>query len=319
MSVLAGLDLIILFFALGFFASWIKSDLRFPENTSKFLSVYLLLALGLKGGHQVKVATHLDGFSEVLLIGMLSCFVIPFVIIRLLKKDLGSENAAALAASYGSVSAVTFIAAHSALASQGIEASGYMVAVMALMEVPAIVIALYLYKKSIQNNLQKTSLIRDTLDILKGKSIILLLGGFTIGYLFREQEWNSVSALFQDAFKGFLALFLLDLGVNAQAQISDAWKQKGKAVFVALILPLLHGSVFLLLARVFNISLGNQVLIGVLAGSASYIAAPAAIRFAIPKANAAFYIALPLGLTFPMNVIFGIPYYIALAQILEQI
>lgn len=315
MNIFSGLDLIILFFALGFFASWAKSDLRFPENTAKFLSVYLLLALGLKGGHQVREATNLDGFFEVLGVGMLSCFVIPFVIIRLLKKELGLENAAALAASYGSVSAVTFIAANSLLSSQGIETSGFMVAVMALMEVPAIVIALFLYKKHHQTSQQNSSVLNDTLDILKGKSIMLLLGGFVIGYLFREQEWKAVSVLFQDAFKGFLALFLLDLGVNAQAQISQAWKQKGKAVFVALLLPLIHGSLFLILASFFDISEGNQVLVGVLAGSASYIAAPAAIRFAIPNANPAFYIALPLGLTFPMNVILGIPYYLALARI----
>lgn len=310
-----GLDLIVLFFVLGFFASAVKSDLRLPDNTSKFLSIYLLLALGLKGGHQVRNASDLDGFLPVLFIGSLSCIVIPAVVIQLLKRNLGPANASALAASYGSVSAVTFIAAQSLLTSRGIESSGYMVAIMALMEVPAIVLALYYYKQNLKSDKKKGNLVSETLAILKGKSILLLLGGFFIGYCFREKEWSSISFLFTDAFKGFLALFLLDLGINAQTQISEAWKQKGRATFVALILPIIHGTAFLVLASLFDISEGNQILIAVLAGSASYIAAPAAIRYAIPEANPAYYIALPLGLTFPMNIALGIPYYIALAKL----
>lgn len=313
MQALAGLDLIILFFALGFFASAVKSDLKFPETTSKFLSIYLLLALGLKGGHQVSQATQLDGFLNVLLVGFLSCTLIPLVVIKLLKKELGIANASAIAASYGSVSAVTFIAGTSALNALNIDYSGYMVAIMALMEIPAIVIGMLIYKKSIDQSSHFE--LSDLLNILKGKSIVLLLGGFIIGLFFRESEWKGISFLFTDAFKGFLALFLLDLGISAQGQISEAWKQKGKAVFTAILLPIIHGSFFLILSSVFNISEGNQILIALLAGSASYIAAPAAIRYGIPEANPAFYIALPLGMTFPLNVIIGVPYYIALARI----
>lgn len=307
----SNLDLINLFFLLGVFASWVRSDLEIPETVSKFLSIFLLLSLGLKGGHEVRFADNLVGFLPIVLIGLISCLAISTVFFLFLKNKLGISNAAALAASYGSVSAVTFVTAQSMLENEGIFTSGYMVAVMALMEIPAIILAIYFYYKfSGKVSTHNRSLAK---SIFSTKSVILLLGGFIIGLLMNEKSWNSIAPVTQGSFKGVLAFFLLDLGIVAQRQIRDAWKLKVLAFFVAFCIPIIFGSISLLLTHNVEVSRGDQILLAVLVGSASYIAAPAAVRASIPEANPSLYLALPLALTFPMNLIIGIPYYIELS------
>jgi uncharacterized protein len=311
MSSLANFDFIFLFFVLGLLSSWIKSDLRFSYETSNFLAVFLLLSLGLKGGHEVRALDGLGGFFVVLSIGLASCLALPAILFFMIRRKFGGANSAALVASYGSVSAVTFVTAQSFLESSGLDVSGYMVAVMALMEIPAILLGLYFYQKfSISSSTtSKVNLI----SILSGKSVLLLLGGFAIGLTMNSVSWTSIAPVFQGCFKGVLALFLLDLGLTAQKKLREAWSFKTAAIVLAIFSPLFFGSLTLILALWMEVPHADRLLLAVLVGSASYIAAPAAIRSSIPEANPSLYLALPLALTFPMNLLFGIQYYIWLS------
>lgn len=305
MNNLVSFDLTFLFFFLGMIASWIKSDLEIPAAVSKFLSVFLLLSLGLKGGHEVARATDLSGFYVVSLIGLASCVLIPYYIFPLLQRRLGAPNAAALAACYGSVSAVTLIAGQEFLKIRGIEFSGYMVALMALMEIPAILIAMNFHRRASG----ALTLRGNAPSMFAAKSVVLLLGGFVIGFALNDASWTGIAPVFQGNFKGILAIFLLDLGLSAQKQIREAWKFRAMAVLTACVLPLIHGTLALLVGHWASVPKGDQILLAVLAGSASYIAAPAAIRSSIPEANPSLFVALPLAMTFPMNVLIGIPIY----------
>jgi hypothetical protein len=309
-------DLVILFFVLGALASWVKSDLEVPESISKFLSIFLLLSLGLKGGHEVRIAENLNGFFPVLIIGLTSCLAIPSILYWTLRSRLGFANAAALAASYGSVSAVTFVATQGILTNENLAYSGYMVAIMALMEIPAILMAVFFH----QMYSGRTSKLNQTVfvSIFSAKSVVLLLGGFAIGLSMNQTSWDGIAPVVQGCFKGVLAFFLLDLGVIAQKQLREAWAFKVTAILVAVVLPLVFGSIALAICHWVGISQGDQILTAVLVGSASYIAAPAAIRSTIKTANPSLYLALPLALTFPMNLILGIPFYIEISHLLTS-
>lgn len=314
MSHFQSFDLIILFFFLGAFASWVQSDLEIPEGTAKFLSIFLLLSLGLKGGHEVRDWEKLTGFVPAVSLALSFCTLIPVSLFYLLRHRIGAANASALAASYGSVSAVTFITTQSILESLDIQFSGFMVAVMALMEIPAIIIAIFLYKISIQSTTDKISSQR-WFSILTTKSVVLLVGGFVIGILMNDVSWKSISPVVEGCFKGFLAFFLLDLGILGQKQLKQAWTLKMTILLIGITVPLFFGLSSLLLSKLFfNLSTGDMILLAVLVGSASYIAAPAAIKSAIPEANPSIYLTLPLALTFPMNLILGIPLYIYLSN-----
>ncbi len=312
MNTLAHIDLMMLFFFLGVFASWVRSDLEIPDAISKFLSIFLLLSLGLKGGHEVRTAQGLEGFGLSLTLGIASCLLIPAYMIGLLRKRLGSANACALASCYGSVSAITFITAQGFLESAGLTYDGFMVAIMALMEIPAIILSIQSYRQ------RKGQGAGQLYQLFSAKSVVLLLGGFCIGLLMNDISWKGIGPVIQNSFRGVLAFFLLDLGIVAQRRLADAWRYKGLALLIACVLPLLHGSLALVIAHFLGISVGNSILLAVLVGSASYIAAPAAIRASVPDANPSLYVALPLALTFPLNILVGIPYYIALSQSLAS-
>ncbi|MES2769892.1 MAG: sodium-dependent bicarbonate transport family permease [Bdellovibrionota bacterium] len=311
MNHLANFDLIIFFFILGAFASWIRSDLEIPEFISKFLSIFLLLSLGLKGGHEVRFAESLTGFIPSLTLGLISCLALPIIFFFAFKNRLGVANASALSASYGSVSAVTFITAQGILENDGINFSGYMVAIMALMEIPAILIGVYLYQRFSKNSPHGRTILA---SIFSAKSVVLLLGGFVIGLLMNEKSWAGISPVVQGSFKGVLAFFLLDLGIVAQKQLREAWKFKYLSLPIAIIFPLICGTLSLFVGHSIGISQGDLILLATLVGSASYIAAPAAMRSSIPSANPSLYLALPLAMTFPMNLIFGIPLYIEISK-----
>lgn len=312
MSFIYQIDFIIAFFFFGALASWIKSDLKIPESASQFLSIFLLLSLGLKGGFQFQSTEDLTPLIPLLILGFGSCLVIPLVLFYLTQSKLNPANAAALAASYGSVSAVTFIAAFNVMPTHGLTASGFMVAVMALMEVPAIILSIFLYQSKINRNSKQV------LPILKmvftSKSVVLLLGGFILGALMPGKTWNEISFVIQDCFKAALVFFLMDLGIQAQKEMRSVWQYRLPAVGLACFAPLVFGSLTLYLAIKMTVGMADSIILAVLAGSASYIAAPAAVRAAIPQAQAAWYMTLPLALTFPMNMIFGIPFYIQLAK-----
>ena len=309
-SHLFSIDLTLLFFFLGMLAAALRSDLAIPADVSKFLSIFMLLALGLKGGHEVRISSSLDGLLPTLTIGFLFCGLIPVVYFFAFRRWLGLGNATGVAAAYGSVSAITFVTAVEYLENEGIPTSGYMVAAMAMMEIPAIILALYLYGKWRAGTQSASASWR---GILAGKSVVLLLGGFGIGLVLNDKSWSSLSPVVVGSFKGVLAFFLLDLGLVAQNQIRQALKLRWRAIVLAIVLPLIMGSVAAVLLWAAGIERGNLVLMAALVGSASYIAAPAAIRASVPDASPAFYVALPLAITFPMNVLIGIPYYISLS------
>lgn len=310
------LDPIILFFALGALASWVRSDFEFPEAISKFLSIYLLLSIGLKGGHEVRTAEDLSGLASVLFLGLASCALIPSILFLVLKNRLKTANAAAMAAAYGSVSAVTFMTAQNVLQMQGWTVNGYMVAVMALMEIPAITISLFLYYslRSDQDSKTESRSVPILRSILTAKSVVLLLGGFGIGLTMSEVTWAGISLVVQDSFKGVLAFFLLDLGIAAQRQLREVRKDLWLPLVLAVVFPLTMGMIFLVLGHAVGLPASDVILLAVLVGSASYIAAPAAMRASIPSANPSLYLALPLAVTFPLNLLFGIPLYIEVTQ-----
>lgn len=308
----AHLDLILLFFFLGIAGGVAKVPLRLPEPVSQFLSIYLLLTIGFKGGLAVTKAESLGGIGPILMVGLASCFIIPLATFFLARNSFGRANAAALAASYGSVSAVTFIVATSILESEGIPFSGFMVAIMAVMEVPAIAIAILLYQAG--GHEQKMSWSAFFRAALAHKSIFLLVGGFLIGTVIDEKNQTAVKPFFVDVFKGILAFYLLDLGASAANELRVLWSQKVRAVFFACVLPICFGLSALLVGWLTGLSQGNAILLAGLVGSASYIAAPAAIRISIPDASPALYTSLPLALTFPFNVLLGIPSYLIVAD-----
>lgn len=307
----SSIDLVALFFVLGVVASWAKSDLHIPAEISQFLSIYLLVCIGLKGGQQVLIAESFHGFLPVIAIGIGSSLLIPLALFFGFKKTLGPANAAALGACYGSVSAMTFIATLGFLDNQGVPHSGYMVAVLALMEIPAIVISLLLYGHvSVAGGLNRAEVLR----VLRTKSVLLLIGGFLIGLCLNASTWSSVKIVVSDSFKGVLAFYLIDLGIHSHKQLRHALPYRAVFFTLGIVAPLVCGTLTMCLAQWIGVSDGDSVLLAALVGSASYIAAPATFRMAVPEANPALYVSLPIAATFPMNLILGIPLYESLAR-----
>ena len=308
---------IILSFALGVAASLARSDLSVPEAAAKALSIYLLFAIGFKGG--VSVADHgIDltlGLS--LLAGIVLSFILPLVAFALLKvmSGLSRLDAAAVAAHYGSISIVTFVAASSVLESSGIAAEGYMVAVAAAMEAPAILSALWLISRGGGDN--GTQRMDSDLwrEILLNGSIVLLVGAFAIGWATGQDGLAEIDSFIVAPFKGVLCLFLLDMGIVAGRGLrgGSGVLRPGVLAF-GMLMPLI-GSLFGLTAGLLlGLSTGGVALFMVLSASASYIAVPAAMRVALPEANPSVYLTLSLGVTFPFNLTVGIPLYVAIAS-----
>jgi uncharacterized protein len=304
----------ILCFVLGVAAALARSDLSVPEAAAKAMSLYLLFAIGFKGG--VAVAKHgLSGdLIASLAVGVILSFLIPFVAFALLRAltKLSALDAAAVAAHYGSISIVTFVTATSVLAGRGIEAEGYMVAVAAAMEAPAIVSALWLVARSGSGPRMDAKLWH---EILLNGSIVLLIGSFVIGITTGDSGMTRIDSFIIAPFQGVLCLFLLDMGLVAGRGLRGSRGALGMgAVAFGVIMPLVGASLGLIAAVVLGLSLGGTVLMMTLAASASYIAVPAAMRVALPEANPSIYLTLSLGITFPFNLIFGIPAYVAVAE-----
>ncbi|GAB5508440.1 MAG: sodium-dependent bicarbonate transport family permease [Rhizobiaceae bacterium] len=308
---------IILSFALGLFAALAKSDLSFPEAIAKGLSIYLLFAIGFKGG--VAVAAHgMDAqLLAALLAGVAISFLLPLVAFPLLQKltRLPAVDIAAVAGHYGSISIVTFLAASSLLTANGMEGEGYMVAVAAVMEAPAILTAMWLANRSGRSSAQAGN--EFWREILLNGSIVLLLGAFVIGWATGERGLAEIKSFIVDPFKGVLCLFLLDMGLVAGRRLmgSMGLLTRGVAVF-GVLMPLVGASIGLAGGLLLGLSLGGVVLLMVLAASASYIAVPAAMRVALPEANPAISLSLALGITFPFNLTVGIPLYLLVASAL---
>ena len=316
------IDVVVLFFLLGVFARLVKSDLRLPETLYETLSIYLLLAIGLKGGIELS-KQPLAALAPQVAACMALGFAIPFLLFpvgRALR--LGAADAAALAAHYGSVSVVTYAVASAALAREGIAHESHAALWVAVMEAPGLVAGILLARWSARRAAVDGGAGEDarggwgTLahDVLFGKSVLLLLGGLAIGAVAGEAGTAPIQAVFIDPFKGVLALFLLELGLVAGGRLAEVRRFGAAVLVIGLgappLLALAGGAVGVGL----GLSTGGVALLATLAASASYIAAPTAMRIAVPQANAALSITAALGITFPFNIVVGIPLYIALAQ-----
>ena len=317
------MDVVVYFFLLGVFARLVKSDLRLPEALYETLSIYLLLAIGLKGGIELSKQPIVALAPQVAACMALG-FAIPFVLFPLLRGlKMSRPDAAALAAHYGSVSVVTYAVATAALARQNIAYESHAALWVAVMEAPGLVAGILLarwgaragHAPAGRRPIAGTGTLGALAhDVLFGKSVLLLLGGLTIGALAGEAGTAPIKAVFIDPFKGVLALFLLELGLVAGGRLAEV-RRFGVAVLVVGVgVPPLLAVAGALLGWALGLSTGGVALLATLAASASYIAAPTAMRIAVPEANAALSITAALGITFPFNIVLGIPLYIQLAK-----
>jgi hypothetical protein len=315
------LDPAILFFIFGVFAGCVKSNLEIPAQISRFLSLYLLMALGLKGGF----ALHKSGFtSEIafsLGLAILLAIVIPLIGYAILRRKLNAFDAAAIAATYGSVSAVTFITATQYLDQFNIAYGGHMAAAMALMESPAIILAIVLANKArashSTSNLQvhqATGISKILHESFTDGAQLLLLGSMLVGLVSGDAGQKLMAPFSIDLFKGMLAFFLLDMGLMAARNFKGLHGKPPLTILYAIGSPLMHALLALVLCKLVSLPLGDTVLLMVLASSASYIAVPAVLRHALPEVNPALYMGMSLGITFPFNIILGIPMYTMLAK-----
>ena len=312
------LDPAILFFIFGVFAGAVKSNLEIPQPISRFLSLYLLMALGLKGGF----ALHRSGFTlEIALALGLAIFlavIIPLMGYLFLRRKLNHYDAAAIAATYGSVSAVTFITATQALDQYGIAFGAYMAAAMALMESPAIILAILLANKAralSTKSTQSAGMSKVLHESFTDGAQLLLLGAMVVGLVSGDDGQKIMAPFSIDLFKGMLAFFLLDMGLMAAKNFDGIKGKPPITIFYGVVGPLFHAALALGLCKLLGLALGDTVLLMVLAASASYIAVPAVLRHALPEVNPALYMGMSLGITFPFNIILGIPLYTYIAKL----
>ncbi|MFV8339709.1 sodium-dependent bicarbonate transport family permease [Flavobacterium sp. LB3P21] len=302
----------LLFFVLGIVAVYVKSDLEIPENTSKFISLYLLFSIGFKGGQELAHSHFTIDIIWSILFGVLIAGLIPLYTFFILKRKYSIENSGAIAAAYGSVSAVTFVTAVSFLEIQNYSFSGHMVAVMALMEAPAIIIGVILIRLFSKEGVQKTKMSTIIKHSFTNGSVLLILGSLVIGFLASEQQALGIKPFTTDIFKGFLALFLLDMGIVSGRKLNDFFKSGWFSIFFAIVFPLINGCIVAFLSQFITDDVGNRFIFAVLAASASYIAVPAAMKIAVPKANPGIFLPMALAVTFPFNITFGMPIYFSI-------
>jgi hypothetical protein len=298
----------LLFFLLGIIAVLIKSDMEIPASSAKFISLYLLFSIGFKGGQELAHSTLSNEIIYSLLFGIFLASCIPIYVFFLLKKRMSVSDAGAVAAAYGSVSAVTFVAAVSFLEAQKLQFDGHMVAVMALMEAPAIVMAVILIM-----NYEKQEDSRGIGNILHHSltngSVLMIFGSMIIGYIADTKQAEGIKPFTTDIFKGFLAIFLLEMGMVTAQRFSSFRKYGLAATLYGILFPAINGSLTALISHGITDNPGNRLIFSILAASASYIAVPAAMRLAAPKADPGLYIPMALGVTFPFNITVGIPLY----------
>lgn len=306
----------VLFFMLGFAGALSGSKLTLPEAVAKALSVYLMLSIGFKGGAALAVHGLEAGLMLALLSGVVLSAAIPLIafgFVSVMDPSLPQKDRAAVAAHYGSISIVTFLAAGEALKAAGLHSEGYLVAVAAVMETPAILVALWLARRGADKPKEGSGeLLR---EVFLNSSVVILTGAFIIGLISGEKGLSDISAFIVDPFKGVLCLFLLDMGAVAGAGIKRGWRSMRPGLIAfGLLMPYVSAFLAIPFALASGLSAGGTAVFMTLAASASYIAVPAAMRLALPEARPAIYLTLSLGVTFPMNLIVGIPVYGAIAQ-----
>jgi len=309
---------VVLFFVLGLAAGLAKSDITIPEAVSKGLAIYLMMAIGLKGGFEMAASGLTGTVIAVMICGIALSFVLPaiaFFFLRLSTK-LPVVDAAATAAHYGSISIVTFVAATQAIDFSGIPSAGYLVAVAALMETPAIITALLLAGRNKKPKEKKapTGLLR---EVALNASVVVLVGALIIGWITGEAGKAQVESVFISPLQGVLCLFLLDMGLSAGRGLRNGWRMLQPAtVAFGIYMPLISAAIAALASFALRLPAGDAALFITLAASASYIAVPAAMRLALPEAKPSIYLTLSLGVTFPFNLTIGIPLYILIAQMI---
>jgi hypothetical protein len=304
------MDPVVLFFLLGLVARIAKSDLRLPEALYDALAIYLLLAIGLKGGVQLAQQPLAQVLPQALAAIALGA-VIPLLLFPVLRTRLARPDAASIAAHYGSVSVVTFAVATSFLAARALDAESHMPLIVALMEAPGIVVGIVLARAGGATRIAWGALAH---EVIFGRSVLLLLGGIAIGALIGPDGIGPIAPLFTDLFKGVLALFLLEMGLVAGGRLGDLRRAGPFLLAFGIAAPLLLGVLGALVGHAVGLSTGGTALLATLAASASYIAAPTAMRIAVPEANPALSIGVALGVTFPFNIFIGIPLYLQYAR-----
>lgn len=309
---------VVLCFFLGCVATFVKSDLKIPESVYSLFTIYLLFALGLKGGVELS-HTH---FNDVLKPAIATLFLgivtplVAFLSARIFGK-LSIPDAAALGAHFGSVSVVTFIAAQSFLTSVGVLYEGYLSTLVVILEAPAILLSLLLARARQSESFDFAAMRKAAHEILTGRSLLLLMGGLVIGALSGQNGYDKVEPLFGSPFQGVVSLFLLEMGIIASKRFRDL---KKSGVFILLFgtcIPVINGALGACVGHLSGMSLGGTALLATLAASASYIAAPAAVRIALPEANPGLYLTATLTVTFPFNLVVGIPLYLKMAESLR--
>lgn len=305
----------VLFFFLGMLAVVAKSDLEIPQPLPKLFSLYLLLAIGFKGGVELVKSGITQEVVLTILAAMFMACAVPVYTFFILKIKLDIYNAAAIAATYGSISAVTFITASSFLTDLGIPFGGYMVAALALMESPAIIVGLVLVKlfaikregENGNNSLNWSEVLQEA---FLNSSVFLLVGSLMIGVLSGQHGEEVLHPFTHDIFYGALTFFLMDMGLVAARRIKDLGKTGAFLILFAILVPILNAGIGILFAKLIQMPQGDALLFAVLCASASYIAVPAAMRMTVPEANPSLYVTTSLAVTFPFNIIFGIPLYL---------
>ena len=306
---------------LGLLAATARSDLEIPEQVAKFLSLYLLFAIGLKGGAALSENELGGSVFVVLLTAVLLACLIPAVVFFVLRRCMTVADAAATAATYGSVSAVTFVTATSYLDVEGITWQGYFVAAMALMESPAIIVGLMLYRMSSGSEDKGSIYAKDILrESFVNGSVFLIMGSLLIGFVSSKTGMAQLQPVIGDLFMGVLCLFLLDMGIVAARRLKDITREGGSRIVslvaLGLVIPVVNALGALSLSLLLGLAEGDALLLVVLAASASYIAVPAAMRLALPEANPSIYLAMSLAITFPFNLLVGIPLYHSIIKLL---
>ena len=306
----------LLFFILGIIAVLVKSDLEIPPNSSKFISLYLLFAIGFKGGQELSHETFNTEIAASMLFGIGISMAIPIYTFFLLKKQLNPYNAAVIAAAYGFVSAVTFVTAVSFLEIQHLQLQGHMVAIMALMESPAIIVGLMLLTLSKEVDSQAIAIKKRVVfkHAFTNGSVLLILGSLCIGFMANAEQAEGIKPFTDDLFKGFLAIFLLDMGISSGKKLKAFFSFGWFPLVFAIVIPLINGCLVAVLSAAVTSDVSNRFIFAILAASASYIAVPAAMKISVPKANPGLYLPMALAVTFPINITIGMPIYFLIVE-----
>ena len=307
---------VLLFFLLGIIAARLKSDLEIPDNISKFISLYLLFSIGFKGGLELAHSGFNTEIVYSLLFGLAISSLIPLYTFFILKLKLSISDSVAVAAAYGSVSAVTFVAAVSFLEMQNITSGGHMVAVMALMESPAIIVGItlmMLFRKD-KGDSVKINLKSVLHHAFTNGSVLIIIGSLLIGIVADAKQAEGIKPFTTDIFKGFLAIFLLEMGMVTARRFSAFLKYGWFVTLFAVVIPAFNGCVTAYISQIITTDPGNRFMFAILAASASYIAVPAAMKLAVPKADPGLYLPMALGLTFPFNITLGMPLYLIIVN-----